>query len=138
MDDALWLFASTPKWFIFSSGELDSGALGAIPLLGVAALVVGAALAVIRREKRLVAFAIPFLASQLLLVLAGLSRGRVGSGAADIILYGFLALQALLIAVLLWRFRDSLLAAGALAVFSICYAVFASFVSTNAMANSWL
>ena len=138
MDDAIWLFASTPQWFVFNSGGLKPDALGAIPMLGVASLVVGVALAVIRREKRLVAFLIPFLASQVLLVLAGLSRGRVAQGTADTILYAFLGMQAILAAVLIWRFRDARLAAAALAIFSLCYALFASFVATNAMANSWL
>ena len=83
-------------------------------------------------------FLVPFFASQVLLVIASLSRGRVAQGSADIILYAFLALQALLAAILIWRFRDSRMAASALAVFSLCYALFASFVATNAMANSWL
>jgi hypothetical protein len=137
MNDILWLFVSTPKWFVLNSVRFD-GPLNAIPALGMAALVVGLILAVIRREWRLTAFLVPFFASQVLLVIASLSRGRVAQGSADIILYAFLALQALLAAILIWRFRDSRLAASALAVFSLCYALFASFVATNAMANSWL
>jgi hypothetical protein len=65
-----------------------------------------------------------------------LSRGRVAQGSADIILYAFLALQALLVAILIWRFRDSRLAASALAVFSLCYGLFTAVVATNSMANS--
>ena len=137
MNDILWLFVSTPKWFVLNSVRFD-GPLNALPALGVAALVVGLILAVIRREWRLTAFLVPFFASQILLVIAGLTRGQVPQGSADIILYAFLALQAVLAGILIWRFRDSRLAASALAVFSLCYALFASFVATNAMANSWL
>ena len=138
MNDALWLFASTPKWFILNSFEFRRGALDAIPTLGVVALLVGIILAGLRRQWRLIAFLISFFASQVLLVLAGLARGRVAEGTADTILFGFLALQAVLVSILIWRFRDTRLAAVALALSSLCYAVFAGFVATNAMANSWL
>jgi hypothetical protein len=137
MDDVLWLFVSTPKWFIQNSVNFE-GPLDALPTLGMAALAVGLVLTVIRREWRLSAFLVPLFASQVLLVIAGVTRGRVAQDSADIILYSFLALQAILAAILIWRFRDSRLAASALAVFSVCYALFASFVATNAMANSWL
>jgi hypothetical protein len=137
MDDALWLFVSTPKWFLLNSVKFE-GPLSALPTLGVAALAVGLILAAIRREWRLTAFLVPLLASQVLLIIAGLTRGRVAQSSADIVLYGFLVLQAVLAAILIWRFRDSRMAASALAVFSLCYALFASFVATNAMANSWL
>ena len=138
MNDALWLFASTPKWFLLNSFNIRAGALDAIPTLGVVALLIGFVLAAMRRAWRLIAFLVPFFASQLLLILAGLARGRVAAGTADTILYGFLALQLVVVSILVWRFRDVRLAAVALALFSLCYAVFAGFVSTNAMANSWL
>ena len=137
MNDILWLFVSTPRWFVLNSVRID-GPLNALPALGMAALLVGLILAVIRREWRLTAFLVPFFASQVLLVIASLARGRTAQSSADIILYAFLGLQAVLAAILIWRFRDSRLAASALAVFSLCYALFASFVATNAMANSWL
>src|SRR5262245_61542396 len=114
MDDILWLFVSTPKWFVLNSVRFD-GPLNALPALGMAALLIGLILAVIRREWRLTAFLVPFVASQVLLVIAGLAHGRIAQGTADTILYGFLLLQALLAAILIWRFRDSRLAASALA-----------------------
>ena len=134
MNNLLWLFVSTPKWFVLNSDRFD-GPLNALPALGMAALAVGLILAFVRREWRLTAFLIPFLASQVLLVIAALSRGRVAQDSADIILYAFLALQALLAGILIWRFRDSRLAASALAVFSLCYGLFTAFVATNSMAN---
>jgi hypothetical protein len=137
MDDILWLFVSTPKWFVLNSVRFD-GPRNALPAVGMAALLVGLILATMRREWRLTAFLVPFLCSQVLLVIAALAHGRISEGAANPILYAFLALQLVLAAILIWRFGDSRLAASALAVFSICYALFAALTATSTMAHSWL
>src|SRR2546428_623262 len=63
MNNLLWLFVSTPKWFVLNSVRFDSP-LNALPALGMAALAVGLILAFVRREWRLTAFLVPFLPQQ--------------------------------------------------------------------------
>jgi hypothetical protein len=138
MDEAFQLFLSAPREFFLSSGKFGQGALSAIPTVAMAALVVGLAIGLYRRDARLFTFLLPVLLSQLLLLLAGIGAGRADVAAADLMLNAFMIVQCSLALLFVWRIDGTRMAATALAIFNLGYALFVAFVAANAMGTRWI
>ena len=79
MGGAIWLSRALPDWF-FSSilSPFQAGALSSIPSAGTICLTIGLVLAIFgRRQPRLFAFALPVLATQAFVAVAGASLGQL-------------------------------------------------------------
>ncbi len=139
MGNAFWLFFALPKWF-FSSilAPFSAGALTLIPVAGIVCLIIGIVLAVRLRAKSLWVFAFPALASQALVTIAGFMRGAFANSSSVLVLFAFLAIQLGLSSYLVYRFREARLPAILLAVFSLSYAFYASFIAGMAFTDDWL
>lgn len=106
---------------------------------GYVGLFLGTAIGLVRRERQLLLFFLPFCFSQLFAAFAGLMFGRFREGElAGAIVISFLALQAVLIAFFLYRTRTAWMGAIPLSVFSAAYALFAAFIGGMALANDWI
>lgn len=137
--DALWLILVTPQWYFSSITEpFSAGVLSVIPSLGIVCLPVGIALGVRHRDQRMLLFCAPFVLSVLYVGVAGLLRGALPISWGGFVLYGFLGLQLLLTAWLIYRLWHDLPAATMLGTFSMTYAFFAGFVASMAFTDSRL
>lgn len=140
MGSAIWLFRALPDWF-FSSilSPFQAGMLTSIPSAGTVCLAIGLALAVFgRRQPWLAAFAVPVLATQAFVAIAGALRGQLTVESATVTVYAFLAVQLVLAGVLVYRTGGARIAASFLALFSLSYAWFAGFIATMAFTDRWL
>ncbi|MEP0709053.1 MAG: hypothetical protein ABJL17_05925 [Parvibaculum sp.] len=103
---------------------------------GYLGLLLGTAVGLVRRERQLLLFFLPFCFSQLFAVFTGLMFGRFREGDfGNLILISFLALQAALIGFLLYRTRKAWMGAIPLAAFSATYAITAAIFGGMALAN---
>lgn len=144
MGDAFWLLLVLPAWFArasfaFISGAGSTGWLGAVPTLGLLALVVGlgASAAVMDRRARLTWFLASPLLSEVFVAGARMFRGKVEAPTTGHATGAFLVVQLCLCLVLIANAKGARFAAMALSVFSVCYALFATFVAGMAFRGDW-
>jgi len=137
MGNAIWLIRVLPEWY-FSSvlDPLGAGLLTAIPAAGVICLILGLLLTTLRRSSRLWLFFLPFIASEAFVAFAGWQRGQIPS--AGWLILTFLGAQSVLIIGLIAHSKRALMPAVAFALFSLSYALFASFVAGMSLADDWL
>lgn len=142
MYSAIWLFIGVPKWYfgtIFA--PFSAGVFTLVPAIGVVALAIGALWGAMRRRFGLAVFLALPAASQMLVVVAGFMRGRVGHNELHYIFFGlsgFILLQLVAACYLVFRLTAARLPALALAIFSLTYALFASFVALMSFQDTWL
>ena len=137
MQTALWLFLMLPKWYFSAiAAPFAAAYLSAGPALGTIALLVGVAWGVLKRRRELAAFVILPAASQGLMVVAGLLANRPAFASPAI--WVFPLLQLVFGLYLIYRFEGARLPATALAVFSVTYASFATFLAGMAISGTWL
>lgn len=140
MENAIWLFAALPSWYVgLAMAPLSFGVLTLVPAIGLCALVVGVVLGAIGRRRALLWFLALAAASELLVVVAGLMRGQVGSTAALTVgLNLFLAAQLGASSYLIYRSKGNRAAASALGIFCITYAATANFVAAMSFTDNWI
>jgi len=137
MGNAIWLFLALPKWYFTTILDpFGAGMLTAVPAVGVLCLALGLVLAIFHRSPRLWLFELPFLASEGFVVFAGWQRGQIPS--AGWLLLAFLGAQLALAVGLVAYAKRALMPAIAFALFSMSYALFASFVAGMSLADNWL
>lgn len=117
---------------------LSSDPLTLVPAVGLTGLVVGIALGAMKRNATLLLFIIPALLSELLVGVAGLFRGQMRGDPTDWLIGAFLIVQLLLCSYLIWRAKGARIAAAPLAIFSMSYAAFATFIAMMAFNDTWL
>ena len=139
MSDAIWLFFGLPKWYLSNLLDpFDVGPLSIVPFVGILSLVVGLALGVRKRDRFLWRFGLPFLASQLLVAVAGLLRGDLPGSQAVFVLAPFMFVILGWSSYLVYKATGARVPAFFLAVFTLSYAAYASFVSWMSFADSWM
>ncbi len=139
MNSAIWLILALPEWYFSASSDpLGAGLLTIIPATGVVFLLIGVVQGFVTRERRLLLFIVPFLASELFVGIAGALRGAVAKSPAGIVLLLFIAIQAIVAGTLVYRLRRAWAPASSLAIFSMSYALFACFVAGMAFADDWI
>ena len=137
MGNAVWLFFALPEWYFSSILQpFGAGILTAVPAVGILALAVGIAWGVAKRRLGLAIFLTLPAASQALVVVAGLLRGKVHN--SDMMLWMFLLLQAIAAGCFVFRLKSARIPASALTVFALSYAFFASFVASMSFSDMWL
>ena len=139
MGDAVSLFFGSPKWFF--SNLIDPfavGVLSLVPFVGILCLAAGVALGIRKREKSLWKFGFPFLASQVLVAVAGFLRGEVDSSQSPIVLLTFMAVILGWSLFLVYKAKGARIPALLLAVFTVSYASYASFVSWMSFSDTWM
>lgn len=139
MADAIWLFFAVPQWYAATIlAPFNHGILTLIPAAGIACLVIGTLLGAIKRRFDLLDFlGLPAL-SQVLLAGAGFMRGQVDGGTGWFVVGAFLALQLAIAAYLVVRLEGARIPALFLSLFSLSYALFASFVALMSFSDQWL
>lgn len=143
MGNAVWLFWAVPAWY-FSTLLMPFGAgpLSAIPAAGAICLVIGAGWGVVKRKTNLLLFLLLVVASQILVVIAGFSRGSLRGTTNQLILQillgTFLLLQIAIAGYFVWRVKGARWPAVALAIFTSSYAAFGAFVAGMAFSDDWL
>lgn len=140
MGNAVWLFLETPEWYFNALGALFSGAhvFALNSLLGIVCFATGVIWGLVIKAERLMWFLISPVVSQGFVAFAGFFRGQIMEPWSGMVLWSFLALQAVLLFVFVNRARGARVPALFLTVFCLTYALFASFVSAMSMADSWL
>jgi|CXWL01.1.fsa_nt_gi hypothetical protein len=139
MGNAVWLLLVTPEWYFETLFDpLSAGALTLIPAIGTLCLIVGFVAGIRAKRYVLLAFILPFVASELFVAIAGLLRGRLSTATTNSVLFGFLFTQVVLIGFLIYISRGARVSAALLSLFSISYAFFASFVAAMAFTDTWL
>ncbi len=139
MGDAVWLFFGLPKWYF--SNLLDPFAvipLSIVPFIGTVCLVPGVVLGVRKRARSLLRFGWPFLASQLLVAVAGFLRGELDGSQTQMVLIPYLVVILGWSSFLVFKAKGLRMAAVLLAVFTLSYAAYASFVSGMSLTDTWL
>jgi hypothetical protein len=143
MENAVWLFWAVPAWY-FSTllMPFGAGALSAIPASGVVCLVIGAIWGIKNQKTHLLIFFLLVVASQILVVAAGFSRGSLRGAANQLILQTllgtFLLLQIVIAGYFVWRLKGARWPAAALAIFTSSYAAFGAFIAAMAFSDDWL
>lgn len=139
MGSALWLLLALPEWY-FSSvlSPFEAGLLSLVPAAGVISFLVGTALAMRRRQRRMLFFVVPFVLSESFVAVAGALRGQVHGSAASLTLLAFFAFQVVFSCVLIYLIKGARASASALAVFSITYAGFGAFIAGMSFSDTWL
>ena len=139
MNSSFWLVLALPEWYFGAILDpFGAGPLSAVPAFGTLCLFVGLVLGLRRRTKGLLLFLIPAGLCEMLVAVAGAFRGQVQSSFAQPLLLGFLAVQLLISVYLIYRSKGARGAASALTLFSLTYALFASFIAVMAFTDSWL
>lgn len=139
MGNAIWLFFALPEWYFLSIlAPFSAGVLSMIPAAGIVCLLVGAVWGAMKRRPGLLLFLLLPLASQVLVAVAGFMRGEVSHGVSEIVLSAFFWGQAAVAAFFVFRMNGARLPAGFLGLFSLSYAVFASFVASMSFSDVWL
>jgi hypothetical protein len=81
MGNAIWLLRALPEWFFESIRHpIIGGPLSAIPAFGVVCLAVGVVLGFARRQEKLLLFLLSPIASEVLVAISGIFRGRIPEG----------------------------------------------------------
>jgi hypothetical protein len=142
MNNAIWLLTVLPNWYLEGATHpLSAGALTLIPAIGLLALAVGLILGAIKRRRELLWFLFPFALSEGLVAIAGIFRGSVPYGAStglSIFFLVYLAAQLVAFGYLIYHIKGARTAATALSIFSLSYALFATFVAGMSFTDSWL
>lgn len=139
MGDAVWLFFGLPQWFF--SNLVDPFAvipLSVVPFVGSLCLAAGLLLGYRKRARFLGWFALPCLASQALVAVAGFLRGGLDSSQSMKVLLPYLVVILVWSAVLVVKAKGARFAAVLLGGFTLSYAAYAAFVSGMSFADSWL
>lgn len=138
MGNLIWLSCALPSWFVGAAMRpFSGGVLTLVPAIGLLALLIGAAMGVIRRKPRLLLFLWPVAFSQLFVAAAGLFRGQLVHG-VDLVVGAFMVAQLLAAGYLIWRLNGARIEAAILSVFVACYGLFAGFIATMSFSDSWL
>jgi hypothetical protein len=139
MGNAIWLFFALPDWY-FSSilAPFSAGVLSMIPAAGIVCLLVGGVWGAVKRRLGLLIFLLLPLLSQVLVAVAGYMRGEVDSDTSGVVLSVFFWSQAAIAAYFVFRLKGARLPAVLLSLFSLSYAVFASFVASMSFGDVWL
>jgi hypothetical protein len=139
MGNAIWLFFALPTWY-FSSilAPFSAGMLSMIPAAGIICLLVGGVWGAVKRRLGLLIFLLLPLSSQVLVAVAGLMRGEVDSETSGVVLSAFFWSQLAVAAYFVFRLKGARLPAVLLGLFSLSYAVSASFVASMAFGDVWL
>jgi hypothetical protein len=141
MNNAAWLSLALPEWY-FSTilAPLGAGPLSAIPAFGTACLGIGVVLGFAAGERSLFLFLIPAAITELFVAIAGAMRGLApyDSHILTVALSLFVGLQIILAIYLVFAMKGARLAATALALFSVTYAMFATFIAGMSITNDWL
>ncbi|MEM1176480.1 MAG: hypothetical protein AAGA33_10070 [Pseudomonadota bacterium] len=139
MSDALWLFVGLPQWFFLNLLEpLAVVPLSVVPFIGIVCLAIGAVLGLRKRARSLWKFALPVLASHVLVAVSGLFRGALDGSQVPAVVAVFLAIILGWSSLLVFKAKGSRLAAGFLALFTLSYAAFAAFISGMSFTDTWL
>ncbi len=139
MSDAVRLFLGLPQWYSFNLLDpFAVGPLSIIPFVGIICLALGVAWGAWKRQRFLWRFGFPFLASQALVAVAGFLRGDLESSKAVFVLAPFMLVILGWSAFLVYKARGARIPALLLAVFTLSYASYASFVSWMAFTDSWM
>jgi hypothetical protein len=142
MGNALWLFWAVPSWYFATIvSPFSTGVLSAIPSLGILSLAIGIVVGFARRETRLLVFLLLPATTQILVAVAGLSRGalqRDPNHLSGWILGTFMLLQIAGAVCMVWRLGGARWPAAAIAMFTSTYALFAAFVAAMAFSDDWL
>ena len=102
-------------------------------------LLAGSIIGIVRRRRlQLLLLLVSVAVSETYVAIAGMLRGQVRGGASVAPLCIFLGLQVCLLGLLIYRSKGARLAATALALFCLTYALFAAFVAGMAFADDWL
>ena len=137
MQSSLWLFLMLPNWYFSSVGAPFAAAhLSAGPALGTIALLFGVVWGAIKRRGDLAVFLVLPAASQVLMIVAGLLRDRPAYTSPMWWLFPLLQLVVGLYFV--YRLDGARLPAIALTVFSVTYAMLATFIAGMAISGTWL
>lgn len=124
MGNAIWLLSATPVWIL------------SIPPIAILCLLVGIILAITKRQLGLALFVLPFVFSQVFVTVAGFFRGRISN--PEGLMLAFLIIQLLICGILIHRLKESRIAASALTLISLIYALFAAGVAQMSFTNVWL
>jgi hypothetical protein len=92
----------------------------------------------IQRKPRQFLFLFSLVVSECYVAIAGALRGQIRGDASLVPFWAFALIQVSLIGFLVYRLRESRLAAMALALFCASYSLFALFVGGMAFTDSWL
>jgi hypothetical protein len=139
MNNAVWLLLAVPHWYFSTIGHpLSAGPLSAIAAVGSICFVIGVILGFIRREPQLLLFLIPFVLSELFVAIAGALRGQLKDVSSHFPEILFIVVQIILVAYLIYHVSRARLAAVALAVFSVTFALFATLVAAMALSDTWI
>lgn len=142
MTNAVWLLCALPYWYfqvvMVILNPFIAGWLSFIPALGIVCLGLGVALGLIRKQVKLLLYLIPFLACEILVFVSGLCRGMRPADGAEPLQWLFLITYCAGVIYLIYLLKGMRLAATLLTVFSITYALFASFVSVMSLKDCWL
>ncbi len=139
MSNAIWLFLALPNWYISTIADpLGAGPLTAIPAFGTICLFIGITVGLIQRAWELKWFFLPAIASQLFVAVAGALRGELFDESSQPALLSFIVFQIILAGYLIYRVGEARLAAVALAIFSVTYALFAAFIAGMSFNDTWL
>ena len=130
MNDSISMALILPQWFF--GRVLDpfpSVSMNMFPAIGVLGLVVGIGLGLRRRATGLLFFLIPAFLSELLVAASGDSGGFSAASSSLLMLLFFLLIQGLICGLLVYRLKGARVAAFALTLFSLTYALFACVLS---------
>jgi hypothetical protein len=139
MNNAFWLILALPEWYFATLlAPLSASYLSLVPAVGVVSFVVGTGIGIYRRNRGLWLFLIPFVLCEALVAFAGFNRGEIREAVSTPILLSFLALVVAISVWMIWRFKNARLPAVLLSVFTVTYALFATFIASMAFSDSWL
>ncbi len=139
MGDAVWLFFGLPRWFFWNLVDpFGVGPLSIVPFVGILCLAAGVILGVRNRARFLWHFGWPVLASHAFVAVAGFLRGALEASQVQIVVVSFLVVILGWSLFLVYKARGSRIAALLLAVFSLSYAAYASFVSVMSFTDNWM
>jgi hypothetical protein len=139
MGNAIWLFFALPDWY-FSSilAPFSAGVLSMIPAAGIVCLLIGGVWGAVKRRAGLLIFLLLPLLRQVLVAAAGYMRGDVDNDTSEVVLSVFFWSQVAIAAYFVFRLQGARLPAVLLGLFSLSYAVFASFVASMSFSDVWL
>lgn len=142
MGNAFWLFTVVPAWYCVTiASPFGAGLLSAIPAFGILSLAIGIVGGVAKREMRLTMFVLPIAASEILVAAAGFLRGTFRYDPNYLVTWivgAFVLFQIAGAAYVVWRLDGARWSAGALAIFTSSYALFAGFVAVMAFTDDWV
>lgn len=139
MEMGIRLCMGMPGIFVQMLGNPEVFLVFSLPAwAGVLGLALGIALAVGKRERRLLWFLLPLLLTQLFLFAAGLFHGQLDGSFLQWTLGGFLLAQIALALLLILRLEGARLAASGLGAFVLSYAWTGQFIAAMSFSDVWL